>query len=177
MKELYERWLPVVGYEGLYEVSNHARVRSLDRWVVYSNGVKRFYKGKLLKPALLKKGYATVALGKDHRNKYVHRLVAEAFLGPCPEGMEVLHGPNGVADNSVNNLSYGTRRQNMQDKLRDGTQPRGTQCYQTKLSEDDVREIRRMKAEFVPLSVISERFNISKPHICGICSRIRWAHI
>jgi hypothetical protein len=122
-----ERWLPVVGWEGLYEVSNYGHVRSLDRYVPDSLGRVRHLLGCVLKPFIAGKGYLAVSLkfsGK-RKTRYIHSLVLGAFVGICPPGQECLHGPNGRTNNHwPENLSYGTRTQNMQDKRRDGTNDR-----------------------------------------------------
>ena len=104
-----ERWLPVVGFEGLYEVSNLGKVRSLPRQVRCNprgmgNRV-RVSPGKLLRPDNCG-GYRRVVLCKKnvHYRRAVHTLVLMAFVGPCPEGMEGCH-KNGIRnDNRVTNL-------------------------------------------------------------------------
>jgi len=118
-----EKWQIVQGYETLYEVSNLGRVRSLDRVGVDSIGRRYYKRGKILRPGRSKSGHYTVSLFKNTRaqSQYVHALVALAFLGSCPVGREVSHGPNGVADNSVSNLSYETRSQNLLNRRRDKT--------------------------------------------------------
>lgn len=114
-----EIWKDAVGYEGEYQVSDLGRVRSLTR--VLSCGRKLTGRVRQLFPKT-PQGYFIVVMCSATRNtKYVHRLVAETFIGPCPEGMEVCHGPNGKQDNSVSNLRYGTHSENQQDRFRDGT--------------------------------------------------------
>ena len=119
-----EQWKPVYGYEGIYEVSSHGRVRSLDRTVTRSDGQVRHLEGKVLRtPPMQPSGYPFVNLraqGK-HRIRYVHSLVAEAFIGTRPEGMEVCHYDGNKTNNHVDNLRYGTSRDNELDKLRHGT--------------------------------------------------------
>lgn len=112
-----EVWLPVVGYEGLYEVSDQGRVRSIARIKRY-----RTYGGRILKPAL-NRNYLCVGLCRDGTSttRSVHSIVAEAFLGPKADGTVVRHGPNGNLDNTPSNLSYGTQADNINDKRRDGT--------------------------------------------------------
>ena len=80
---MVEEWRPVVGYEGLYEVSSLGQVRSLDRMVKHSKAEKRFCKGKLLKACLNVRGYFVVVVNKQGKAIQfpVHRLVAVAFLG------------------------------------------------------------------------------------------------
>ena len=119
-----ERWLPVVSYEGLYEVSDHGRVRSVDRFVNHARSGTLRLRGRILRPAVGgRHPRACVVLSRDgiERTKAVHALVARAFLGPCPAGQEVLHGPAGALVNRLDNLSYGTHSANIHDKQRDGT--------------------------------------------------------
>ena len=121
-KPTSERWKPVNGYEGIYEVSSHGRVRSLDRTVTRSDGKVHRLKGKVLSVRLDKYGYQIVDLynhGKQQKRK-VHSLVAEAFIGTRPEGTEVCHNDGRKTNNHVDNLSYGTRSENMLDRVRHG---------------------------------------------------------
>ena len=119
-----EQWRPVNGYEGIYEVSSHGRVRSVDRTVTCSGGQVRHLKGKVLRTPLGKRGgYPFVDLryqGKG-QTRYVHSLVAESFIGTRPEGMEVCHNDGDSTNNHLDNLRYGTSRDNELDKVRHGT--------------------------------------------------------
>lgn len=93
------------------------------------------------------KGYAIVTLtGRDGVKKTyrIGRLVLETFSGKCPEGMECCHGPAGKHDDSLSNLSWGTKRKNLlEDRLRDGTLLFGERNPACKLSEENVEDIRR----------------------------------
>ena len=120
-----EQWKPVNGYEGIYEVSSHGRVRSLDRTVTYSDGRVRRFKGKVLRATLNPDGYPFVNLctqGKKEK-RYVHSLVTESFIGARPEGMEVCHNDGNPANNHLDNLRYDTHSDNMLDSVRHGTNP------------------------------------------------------
>lgn len=110
-----ERWLAAPGFEGLYDVSDRGRIWSRLLW----HGSQ----GRLLAP-YLNKGYPTARLSRDGEifNVLVHRLVMQAFVGPCPVGQEVRHGPAGKLDSSLPNLCYGTRAENIADRARDGGQ-------------------------------------------------------
>ena len=101
---MIEEWRPVVGYEGLYEVSNTGRVRSLDRYVKTCYGSYRLHKGKVLSPGIRPDGYLVVSL--QYRMFRVHRLVAEAFL-PNPDNLpQVNHKDEDKSNNRVDNLEW-----------------------------------------------------------------------
>lgn len=113
-----ERWLPVPGYEGAYEVSDRGRVRSLDR--ITAQG--RPCKGIVLTQLNGSKGYKQVGLHRSGQTTHhVHRLVLLAFAGPAPEGMEVRHLNGDRTDNTLANLTWGTHLENMRDQREHGT--------------------------------------------------------
>ena len=119
-----EEWKPVVGWEGLYEVSSHGRVRSLDRVVVRSNGHPQTVKGCLLGQSERRSGHKSLHLsrGGKARGYLVHRLVAEAFSGTPPVGkFYVLHSNGVPGDNQASNLRWGDQKDNMADAVRHGT--------------------------------------------------------
>ena len=105
-----EEWRPVVGYEGLYEVSNTGQVRSLDKFD--SLGV--FWEGKLLSK-LKVRGYFMVKLRKDGIQKMcsVHRLVAQAFIPNPLDLPQVNHRDENKLNNRVDNLEWCTAKYNM----------------------------------------------------------------
>ncbi|EOM78090.1 hypothetical protein DW322_11330 [Rhodococcus rhodnii] len=122
-----EIWKPVLGYEGLYEVSSIGRVRTVERVV---RGGRTPTSSRTV-PAKVRKVSAHVNGGhlwlKLHRNgvrtpRFVHRLVLEAFVGEQPEGRnEVRHLDGNPANNRVENLAYGTHAENVADMLEHGT--------------------------------------------------------
>ena len=145
-----EEWRPVVGWEGLYEVSDQGRVRSFDRTVHCKNGRTRRYKGRLLKPQKSRDGYLRVALcrGDKPRRRYIHRLVLAAFAGPCPDGMETRHMNGNPSDNRLANLQYGTHSENNLDRVKHGThqETRKTHCPRGhKLTPGNLRKSRETR--------------------------------
>ncbi len=102
-------WKPVVGFERIYEVSNIGQVRSVKR-------------GNLRTPPN-SVGYPSVSLFTKgvRRERTVHRMVLEAFVGPCPEKHECLHKDGSRANNNLSNLRWGTHVDNMNEASRHGT--------------------------------------------------------
>ena len=117
-----ERWLPVVGFEGVYEVSDLGNVRGLDRQLTNRNGVKRVWRGSLIAGIPDHDGYLWVHLANSgtRSRRSIHSLVMGAFVGPRPEGNDVAHGDGNPRNNHLSNLRYCTRSENMMDMVRDG---------------------------------------------------------
>lgn len=122
MSRIVEEWKPVVGYEGLYEVSDWGNVRSVDRVIQQYNAsagrvVDRHFKGKELRNTLNFEGYCVVSLSHGKQAK-VHRLVAEAWI-PNPENKPIVGHTktmdNGLEDKTANevwNLAWMTPEEN-----------------------------------------------------------------
>lgn len=117
-----ERWLPVSGYEGLYEVSDFGNVRSLDRLSAYKDGRSSLRKGRILKAQKDNLGRLQVRLSKDGVGKTfrVHRLVLEAFDRPRPEGLIACHWDDNPENNRLENLRWDTPSGNNLDQVRNG---------------------------------------------------------
>jgi hypothetical protein len=129
-----EEWRPVPDWEGWYEVSSFGRVRRV--------GSAR----PQLQPRPNSCGYPQVCLrrGALRRQPLLHRVVAAAFLGPCPDGHEVNHRDCDKANAAVSNLEYVTRKENYRHAVRMGRIHRSAAGRGgSKLSADDVRIIRR----------------------------------
>ena len=110
-----EIWKTINGYEGLYEVSNLGRVRSLDRCVKYSNGQTHIHRGRILVPGISKTGYMQVCLCKNGKMKHplVHRLVADAFLENPGNLPQINHKDENPSNNVVENLEWCTPDYNL----------------------------------------------------------------
>ena len=171
-----EVWAPVPGYEGWYDVS-------ADGQVMRVKNVHGATPGKLLKPDVGKLGYCQVRLMKGRGVRTakwhkVHRLVAAAFIGPAPIGLQVNHKDGNKANNALGNLEYVTPRQNILHAERTGLRPkvRGIDHPNSRLSPDEVRAIRRRRPT-ESLAQLAAEYGVSESHICRIDKRLVWAHL
>lgn len=119
-----ERWADVVGYEGLYQVSDRGRVRSKDRLVCATNSM-RFLKGRVLKQAENSRGYLRVQLvdmDGTKTNVFVHRLVAHHFVEnpDAVNNIVVNHIDADPHNNSAENLEWTTQKENIHHAARLG---------------------------------------------------------
>lgn len=110
-----ETWLDIRGYEGCYQVSNYGKVRSLDRYVRAVHDSVQIRRGQIIKPTLMPNGYLSVGLNKDMKRtiKYIHRLVAEAFIDNPNCYKEVNHKDEDKTNNSVENLEWCSHKYNI----------------------------------------------------------------
>ena len=166
-----EEWRSFVGLEGWYDVSSLGRVRSLRNR--YGNP-----RVKMLKPRLAR-GYPSVALrslsGDRSRPADVHRLIALAFLGPCPEDMEVNHKDFNRANSVLSNLEYVTHSENNLHAFRHGRKPvRGSKVGAARLTEDQVREARQSTESHVELA---RRFMVHPTTILRARTGELWGHV
>lgn len=122
-----EEWRAVPGYEGLYEVSNRGRTRTLRRIIVSKKGVEIRLRGRLLKVRPDAKGYDLRPM-RDHSGKikwlHVHRLVLLAFRGPPGPRQIGRHLDDVKTNNNLSNLTWGTHKENVEDSFRNGTRSR-----------------------------------------------------
>lgn len=166
-----EHWLPVPGWPE-YEVSDLGRVRR----VGVAHGAKQ---GHILTPCVTL-GYHYVSLWRANRrfSTPVHRLVALAFLHPPGPGQyQVAHGNGGRLDNRPENLRWATPIENAADRDAQGTGAKGERNPSAKLTDDDVRDIRRRRAAGVMVKSIASSFGISPGYIWSIVHRRAWSHL
>jgi hypothetical protein len=184
LNSLNEEWRSVSGFDGVYEVSNLGRVRSVYREVAhvrtdqYSGRPLSYIKrlqGVLLKPGRMPGGHLSVAIGRDN-SICVHNLVLTAFVGQRPDGMECLH-INGVpSDNRLCNLRWGTRSENLLDAVKHGVKPVGERCHNAKLKNTQIPTIRSMFGK-KPYREIAAIYGVSDRTIRQIAKNITWKHI
>jgi hypothetical protein len=178
-------WKDVVGFEGLYEVSDAGLVRRAMRCAgeTWRNRINT-WPGRECKQRTTKDGYRKVGLwkgGKVYQVK-VHGLVAVAFLGPRPDGCEVNHKDTDKFNNAAGNLEYLTHQQNMRHAAEAGLwdpyaiAPKGEAHWKAKLSEEKVRWIRSMR-DVLTQDQIAGRLGICKMTVCRVQLRQCWRHV
>jgi len=172
-----EEWKAVLGWAGLYEVSNFGRVRSLLRRGENGKQAQRLYGGKLLTPIKKRSlGYLCVTLRKTQIKvqALVHRMVLEAFVGSCPDGFQGCHN-NGIRDdNRLENLRWDSVVGNQKDKAKHGTLPLGERVWNARLTADEVLAIR---ASTEKQQVLADRYGVTQVCISRIKLRKVWAHL
>lgn len=167
-----EEWRPVVGFEGIYEVSEAGTIR---RVAVTWRGTTV---GKVLKWYVAKNGYAQVSLMKDaaRRVLYVHAIVAAAFIGECPDGFEVNHIDTNRSNNHRLNLEYVTHLGNCQHMVALGRSTFGEKNPQAVLTEQQVLEIRSL-GHRMSQSALGRRYGVNPATIALILHRRTWRHL
>lgn len=157
-----ERWRWVVGYEGLYMVSDEGRVMSVPRIVDKGRTGKHSIPGIEIRPQKQNSGYLFVCIYKGDGGKQflVHRLVARAFIGTPDGGQEVNHKNGDKHDNSTENLEWVTKSENITHRLRvlGKHMPR-------KLSDGIIEAIRR---DEITQQAIADEVGISQSSIAAI---------
>lgn len=166
-----ETWRDIPGYPG-YRVSNQGRVVSLWRrinhdWIVVSD------RPKLLRQTRNDNGYIMFRLNRDgkQRLRSLHILVLEAFVGPRPPGLEGRHLDDDKDNNQPANLEWGTRSQNMQDRVVHGLD--GI----SKLTPETVHEVRRLLDLGVTQRKIAAQFHLNQSTVSNIKTGKSWGYV
>ena len=116
--------------------------------------------------------------GKRHR-KYIHRLVLETFIGPCPNGMEANHKDGDKFNPNIENLEWVTKSENEKHAFKLGLKNnKGENCSKAKLKESEVLLIKKLlKYGYVSQRYIAKMFKVSQSAICDINRKRRWSHL
>lgn len=164
-----EIWRDIPDMEGFYQASSLGRIRSVDRihmQIAKGGDLRPFkYRGKIRATHRnASNGYLMIALSQPGRKRQtyaVHYLVCSAFHGPRPEGHVVAHGDGNRLNPSADNLRWATGSENAADKIGHGTHLVGERHGNCRLSDGDVREIRRLRGEGHRFKAIASRFGVS----------------
>ena len=172
-----EIWKDIEGYEGLYQVSNLGRVKSLSRLIIRSTGRNYYIPERLLNAMLDKDGYERVCLTNAGKgvNRFIHRLVALAFIRNPENKLQINH-KNGVkTDNRVENLEWNTNSENIKHSYNFLNRPRlrGESNGGSKLTKEAIEEIRNSTLSQGKLSKI---YNVSQQQISRIVNYENWKY-
>lgn len=171
-----ENWKPVLGYEGVYDVSDCGRVRG---WI--QGGGSRRSDPRIIPQHPDKDGYLVVTLNHKCKSKgyRVARLVLCMFHSlPLPSlKLEASHKDNDRQHNHISNLVWETRQQNEDRKLAHGTRPRGSRSTASKLTEKQVAVIVRQRREGWSLKSLACEYGVTEANISAICSGKTWRHV
>jgi len=180
---MQETWKPVLGYEGLYEVSDMGRVKSLGRPYKMRNSHKPEVimdcrkPERILKPGSKPNGYAQVMLYALDGSKWqpcVHRLVLEAFVSPMPEGMEANHINGEPYDNRLENLEWMTHQENIIHSRHTLGKCVREKNGLAKLTEQQVIQLRQARANGQPISPLAREFGVSIAAACNAATGKTW---
>jgi len=179
MKEI---WKDIQGYEGLYQVSNLGRVKSLDRLIQRVPGTLRKWDGKVKKIKLSLGKYVRFGLYREGDVSFfiVSRLVAKAFIPNPLNKLCVNHIDNNPNNNKVENLEWVTHKENMQHAVRQGRIAYGEIISNSKLKEKDVINIRKEYSKHsrnFNTHTLAKKFKVTQATIWQIISRSTWKHI
>jgi len=157
------------------EISGFPKYRADSDGFIWSEKGRSF---RRLKIAVGTNGYLKVHLRKDDRyhSRYVHRLVLEAFIGPCPKGMECRHLNGDKTDNRLENLVWGTKEENEKDKISHGTHQFGERNPNRLLSAEEVELVREASESEETQQSIARRFGVSQSCIAKIANGRTWGH-
>jgi len=166
-----EEWRQIDGYSGAYEISDFGRVKRT------SPGMSS-YPDFLRRQNPNHKGYLCVHLvhGDVNKTRSVHKLVAEAFIGECPEGMFVHHIDSDKTNNNVSNLMYVTPSENLRYSFMSGERShRGEKHPSNILTENDVHEIRKLlKDGDLTQKEIGKMYGVDRTTIGKIKNKNNW---
>lgn len=177
-----EEWRDIPGYERLYGVSNFGRVVSVERWVTGGRGKRQLVPNTILKQTVDSYGYRLVSLcdsvsGRPTKVAKVHRLVLLAFIGPSE--LMGCHGDGDKANNTLDNLRYGTAQDNADDRELHGVKvgAPGSRNGMSKLTESGVMEIKRLLKTGLSCPKAAAVFGVNAETIRKIKVGLTWSHV
>lgn len=176
-----ENFKPIVGYEGLYEVSDMGTVRSVSRLVPQKSGTLQYKPGKILRQAITWDRYKSVGLSKEGKvtTFRVHRLVASAFVNNPENKPLVNHRDRDRQNNKALNLEWSTNQENIVHGYdTTGFASNGSKGHRVKLNETVVREIISKHAtgcySFLELA---KEYSLHHSSVMRIVKGKSWKHI
>lgn len=193
-----EIWIDIKRYEGVYQISNYGKIRSLDRYIEQLNSdgypYNRFIKGRELSLNRTNgNGYRIVMLGNGYRNQpknneYIHILVAKHFIPNQENKPTVNHIDGDKTNNHVSNLEWATQQEQMKHAFENnlnniieyasGKQLKGSECTQARLTELQAKEIYKLaNSSKYTDKQIGNLYGVSRKTVNQIKNKQTWKHI
>jgi hypothetical protein len=173
-----EHWKKIPGTD--WEASSLGRIKIPETQTPYIHGrwnkaVTRRNPGRITTGRVKSNGYKAIYTGGE--SEYVHRLVLMAFSGPPKKNQVTRHLDGDKHNNRIENLVWGTQKENSLDRKLHGTHLIGESCPWAKLTEEDVKEIKRRLGNGELGVSVSQDFGISNGHTSNIKNGIIWNHV
>ncbi len=171
-------WKPLLGFEGIYSVSNIGAIRSEERTIFKKTGSAHL-KMKMMKSILGKDGYCRISLRRDNKTFtfLLHRLILSSFVRSPVGKEEGCHKDGNSFNNHLTNLKWGTHAENEAHKVSKGTSNRGSNHYLSKLKEVDVQEIKTLLREGLSQMKVAKVFKVDRRLINQIATGKTWKHV
>ena len=156
----------MVSPEGFSKIPN-----TIGYWINKNGEIWSGYKQGLMKPQVKKDGYLWIDIRRPKRRKgFIHRLVLETFIGPCPDNMECRHLDGNSKNNNLENLRWDTRIKNSQDRILHGRAKK-------KLTKEKVKRIFYLRnVKLFTHQKIADIFGVYRQTITDILNRKYWRH-
>jgi len=124
-------------------------------------------------------GHLAVTLygASGSKQTFIHKLILEAFVGPCPDGLVCCHEDGNPANNALSNLRWDTHKANAADSIRHGTMIRGSRAGRAILSESIVAAVKWLLRLGVPLSTVATGAGVADSTIRDIAKGRTWRHV
>ncbi|HJZ23679.1 MAG TPA: NUMOD4 domain-containing protein [Candidatus Babeliales bacterium] len=174
-----EVWKDIIGYEGLYQVNNLGKIKTLSGFVRHNLYGKMKVNEKIHKEYYTSRGYVRVNLRKNNKLKthHVHRLVALSFI-PNPNNKYQINHINGIKiDNKVENLEWCTNEENRIHAISNNLIKKGELLPQSKLKNNDIMKIFEFRNQGKTQREIAMLFNIGQQTVSRILLRKNWVHV
>lgn len=183
MDKIQEIWKDIIGFEGYYQISSLGRVKGLDRIVpnIKPNTGYKHRHERLLRPGLDAYGYPQVSLSRSAKYTYykVHKLVCLHFKPKSnPAHTQINHIDGDKLNNTAPNLEWCTAGENIRHAFKNKLLivPKGEECVFSKLTEFEVRMIRK-EAKTETRANLARKYKVSRPAIIAVIKRRTWKHI
>jgi hypothetical protein len=169
-------WKDIIGYEGLYQISDVGDVKRVSRG-------PHTQIGRILKQSLRGKvdyKYLCVCLYKNgqKKTKQVHIMVLETFVRPLRSDEVSRHLDGNRFNNKICNLTHGTQKENIADRCRHGNTVKGTARWNSKLNEKKVREIRLLYMSGIYTQAqLADKYGVVQTTVSKVIDRSTWKHV